>query len=533
MATKGSQIKFETANEELGKIPAGDLAITEQFITGDHWQNGNGWIGWVPESSSEEAQKQFMMVVRLFNAKNVCGGMVDRVRGATLGKEPDWEVVKKRDGTESEQTTNGKAKKPVEFQKIDIALLKWWNDKKVHSKLKEFISNKAAYGKAAIRIYIPSGYVQSNGSASVIRAKDLDEALSKIFIEVPRYDSFIDPIDIEFGQKYTVLKLAKASEDDPEKIEITYIDENGMTVVRQVSDVKDDTGTATNPLDLRGQPLTYVHGDYEDALISETVKAQQRAVNHAKTGENFALANINFPETTFINAALPTETVTGSNGKKVEVVKPMAQGMGRWRSLMGLVTQRFDGSEELAKPEVIYREGADPERFARVAENNTRDMHQEAGMLYIYLADSEYASGDARIEAMTDYLILLVDYKTVMDTTGEWLISTVLNFAYNLLQQPEKIDTFDVIFSSKLTIGRLSTDDKRTMMEEVAAGLRSKRNYMVTAEVSDDPDSELQVIKVDQPEIDPATGLPKGAGMPSGSTGADPATKPKSAGAGS
>ena len=245
--------------------------------------------------------------------------------------------------------------------------------------------------------------------------------------------------------------------------------------------------------------LVNVNGEYVDAIISPTVKQQQKAVNHAKTGENFALANINFPEVTFINADLPTEKTTDASGKTVEKVIPMSQGFGRWRSILGLAEQDITGGTKYSKPEVIYRDGADPEKFARVAQNNTHEMHQEAGMLYIYLADSEYASGESKIESMTDYLILLVDSKTLLDNTGSWLLTTVLRLAYNLTKQPEKLNSFDIIFSSNVTIGRVSNEDKKIMLEEVAKGLRSQRNYMIKAEVSDNPASELKVIAIDPP----------------------------------
>jgi hypothetical protein len=171
-----------------------------------------------------------------------------------------------------------------------------------------------------------------------------------------------------------------------------------------------------------------------------------------------------------------------------------------WRNLIGRLTYDATGNERLATPDVKFRDNADPEKFAKVADNNTRDMHQEAGMLYIYLADSEYASGNARVEAMTDYLILLIDAKTMIDNIGVWLLTSVLRLAYNFAGKPEAdLEDFKVIFSSKITLGRVSNEDKAQMLEEVNAGLRAKRNYMVAAEVTDDPTSELAVIATDGP----------------------------------
>jgi len=513
MPVKGEKISWQDVKAILGSIPSEELLETERFVKGDHWQQGKGWTGWYPESGSADAMAQFRLVEKLFNPKNVCGGMVKRVRGAVLGKEPDWEIVPKdREKNPLPVATNGNGNpapktKDKKFEALDKSLVRWWTEKKVHQKLKDFVSNRSAYGKAGIRIYIPSGYVKPDPQGRLtLTVKDIDDALSKIYVEVPHWGSVVDAPDLEFGQNFTVIENAKNKPEDPSSYEVCYLDENGLTWIRQLKEA--GTGQTSNAdgmsdvkrsIDLRGNLLTYVAGHYTDAMISPTVKAQQKSVNHAKTGENFALANINFPETTFINANIPTEKKT-IDGKLVEVPLPMAAGAGRWRNLVGRVIQNWQGGEEIVKPDVKWRDGADPDKFAKVADNNTRDMHQEAGMLYIYLADSEYASGNSKVESMTDYLILLVDEKTGMDTAGVWLLTTVLRLAMNLSNAgPDEMEGFEVIFSTKLTIGRVSSQDKTLFLDEVAKGLRSKRNYMVVAEVTDDPDSELAVIATDTP----------------------------------
>lgn len=516
MPVKGKTITWQEIKEILGSIPSAELGSTEKFVNGDHWQDGSGWTGWKPESGSTDAMNQYRMVQEMFNPKNVCGGMVKRVRGAVLGKEPDWEIVdKNRQKDPLPVAGNGqpqKKQKDEKFRKLDASLLRWWTSKKVHQKLKDFIDNRSSYGKAGMRIYIPSGHITKDTDGRfTLTVTDIDDALSKIYVDVPHWSAITDAPDVEFGEQFVVTKNQKNKDTDPDVYEVNYLDEDGTTALRQLkepgSQVQPQESATTNSdgfaditrtIDLKGNLLTYVTGEYTDAKISPTVKAQQKSVNHAKTGENFALANINFPETTFINANIPTESKT-INGVKTEVPIAMPSGAGRWRNLIGRVITNWQGGEEIVKPDVKWRDNADPEKFAKVADNNTRDMHQEAGMLYIYLADSEYASGDARVESMTDYVILLVDEKTVMDTLGVWLLTTVLRFAMSLSGAKADLEAFDVIFSSKLTIGRVSAEDKKLFLDEVTKGLRSKRNYMVVAEVTDDPESELAVIATDTP----------------------------------
>ena len=90
MPVKGAEISFEDIGKLLGTIPMDELKISEKFLDGDHWQDGDGWIGWTPELDSPTATKDYQMIEKGFTPKNVIKGMVWRLRGAVLGKEPDW-----------------------------------------------------------------------------------------------------------------------------------------------------------------------------------------------------------------------------------------------------------------------------------------------------------------------------------------------------------------------------------------------------------------------------------------------------------
>ncbi len=451
--------------------------------------------------------------------------MVNRVKGAVLGKEPDWQIVPAEELAAGRtipppmprlpQIPNADGMmppppKPVErtpaqkeWDAVDQELTDWWVDKRVHNVLKTFVRNYASYGKASIQIYVPKGYLKTgtDGKPELnVTKSNLDEVLSRIYIDAPGYANVINAKDEDFGEDYVVLTFPSENPDDlrDKPYQVEYVDEEEKTHIRKVKQGSvDDEEIA---VDLGGNLLTYVAGEFCDALISQPVKQQQRQLNHAKTMEGYAIANINFPETVFINAAMETETGRDPSGNTVKVVKPFFRGLGTFLNLIGVSSFKGDGSEVISTPDVKYKETADPEKFAKVADNNTRDMHQEASMLYVLLANSPYPSGDSRVEAMTDYLILLVDYKTLIDTVGVWLLQTVLRLAFNFTGQTEKNDAFAVLFSAKLTIGRISPDDKKIMLEEVAQKLRSQRNYMVTAEISDDPTMEWEAI-ASEPEL--------------------------------
>lgn len=511
MPVEGATIKFEDIEKKFSVIPVKELDVTKAFLAGDHWQGGDGWIGWKPELKTGSSEKDWRLIEEGFTPKNVIKGMTKRLRGAVLGKEPDWEIVPadREERVASAEPTELTSEEK-QWKDIDEILTLWWAEKDAHKAMKDFIENYAAYGKASIQIYIPKGYLKAGAdgkrSLNVTDAKDLAQVLSRIYVHVPESKSVLNVKDPDYGEDYVILRLAKKEASDEDKFQIEYLDENGRTKLRHVTQSKTSSATVSEEIDvdLGGNLMTCVKGNFDDAMISLPVKAQQRQLNHAKTMEGYALANINFPETTFINADLPIDEGVGPDGKAVKTLRPLWRGVGVFLDLVGLPIQKADGSEGLTTPEVIYKQPADPEKFAKVAENNTRDMHQEAGMVYILLSSSPYPSGESRIESMTDYLILLVDYKTLADNVGHWLLTTVLRLAFNFTGETDKNDKFKVIFSTKPTIGRVSTEDKKIMLQEVQARLRSKRNYMITTEVTDDPTLELGIISQEPlPEPDP------------------------------
>lgn len=497
LVEKGLSLTYDDCETEFSAIMkyVRSMKETELYIEGDHWQSKDGWIGWRPESNSKSAMNKWTFIEQAFTWKNVIGGMVKRLKGAIAGQQPDFAIVPK----DKETTTDAEM---ALYKQMDAALNDWFTQKDVHEQIKKFVHNRTAHGKGCLRIHIPIGLLEKDGDGILnVPAKDFRSALDYIYVTAHDYDKFTDGKDVNFGEKYTIVRLAgnvnpsdlnNATNMGRYAYEISFVDKKKRTVVRTV---KQDTKEA-KPfiLDLGGQPLCLVKGDYTEAIISKSIKSMQRRVNCAKTNEGLAGDNINFPETTIIDGELPTEAVLQPSGKyKEQEVLP--SGMGIWRKITSRLIQDADGGDRAVQAQIHERKQESPEHFARIASNNTRDMHQEAGMLYIYLADSEYASGDAKIEAMADYLILLVDSKTELDVVGTWVLNTVTRLAMRFANEEKLKEKFAATYSTKLTLGKLTVEERTLMLEEVKLLLRSPRSYQVVAGVSDDPEMETKTIE--------------------------------------
>lgn len=481
---KGLELTYNSCQTEFTNVPTASIAETELFIQGEHWMNQAGWIGWKPESASKSAVSTMLFIEQAFTPKNVIGGVINRLKGAVAGQQPDFAIVpKEKDLPDAEREV---------YKTMDSQLNDWFTRKDVHEEIKKFVHNRKAHGKASLRIHVPIGLLQKDGDTWKVPAKDFASALDYIYVTAHDADKCVDGKDVRFGEKYAIVKLeGNINPSDSEKVkayqfEVSFVNKEKKTVVRTINQDESDKQIV---LDLGGNPLVMVKGDYKDAMISKPIKAMQKRVNCAKTNEGLAGDNINFPETTFIDVELPTEAVLQPNGKYKEQVA-VKSGMGVFRSFLSRIIQDAEGGDRAVQGQMITRAQADPAHFAKIADNNTRDIHQSLGMLYIYLADSEYASGDAKIEAMADYLILLIDSKTELDVVGSWIGNTVTRLAMRFSGDEQLKDKFTFTYSSKLTLGKLTVEERKLMLDEVKMLLRSRRSYQVNGTISDDPDKE-------------------------------------------
>lgn len=456
-----------------------DVLANEDFMSGNHFKDGAYWIGYRPPSSlpPEDAANSWNTIVRNFAAENVVGAMVARLTGAIIGKSPDFSVTS--EGSE-------------DFRQLNEDLLnRWWERAEVHEALKTFVRNKAVHGPAALRIYIPAAHLNESGQLAVT---DVARILSAIKVEVVSHGCFIKGTDSALGNPFTAVKIERT--DNKTDIELSYLTRDGNTVIKILSENEPEPKAIER--DISGLLLHFIQGSHETRLITPTIVSCQKSLNHALTGQNLALANINFPEMTFFNAQEFKAETKDSSGKVVKKVVPPKSGPGVYRFIKGLLQESQSGSS-YTTPQVHVREGADPQKFEASADSFKHRMYSEAGMLYLYLADSEYASGNSKIESMTDYLILLTDHKTAIDQVGTWLIRTVTTLVAGFANLSTE---FDAMFATRITIGRVTPEEKSVMLEEVRAGLRSQRSYMIEAAGFDDPDAERAAMEDEPPLVD-------------------------------
>lgn len=517
---KGATITYEEITRHFAKIPLPELIENDDFANDRHWQHGKYWIGWrpVPDEKgrySDAALKQWGYVCTSFTQKNIIGSNLSRLEGIILGNEPDFDIVaKSASPLEDETAEAARQKTPDEkfFDEIDEKTVEWWTQNEVHQTLKNLLRARAQCGKTAILTYVPGGFLEEKTiEVEVDGVKQqkkifgfaeenltVEQVLTRIKVDVIHFSNVIDVKDIEFGTTFTIVRLESSKEFGTEtmidKFGVFYVDTDNQSYFRIVTS---NGGDENISCDLGGNNLCLTFGEYSKSLITTSVKTLQKGVNHAETGSNYALANINYPETTFINA-MPIEAKDVNGNPTGKQVQPK-QGLGIFRYLMGVITETING-QQIATPSIHERDGADPEKFSKESEKKARDIDMLMGFGYKHLADSEYASGDSKAKSMDDLDILTADYETTMNTIGTKVIENVIRLAFFFTGKKEKNKDFDVLFRVNMSQGKPTIEEKRVGMEECDRGLRSDENYMLKFKVSDNPKTEKKRIAAQPPK---------------------------------
>src|SRR5687768_12346561 len=95
--------KVETINGRSTKRRSEGAIANTLFYDGDHWQNGNGWIGAKP-LVTHGLNQTLLQIKEAFVSENVIAEVVDRHIGGILGREPLWGFIPQRTVSQSAQS---------------------------------------------------------------------------------------------------------------------------------------------------------------------------------------------------------------------------------------------------------------------------------------------------------------------------------------------------------------------------------------------------------------------------------------------
>jgi hypothetical protein len=462
--------------------PSGSVA-NSLFDSGDHYQNGKGYIGAKPLLGDDGYSQILLQIKEGFVSENVIKEIIDRHIAGLLGREPLWGFLPSDVPSPQVETRRKLFSKlfnivrnvisPVagddkSAQDADDALTIWWNNRKVRKTLKQVVRTALLEERATIRFFFPEGLTNDQGQVAV--QSDLISALTIPQIEVLTSDKAGIFVDAGTQQEFGV--YIYKTEDNKDAAWLTYVDK-GQTILRIMVEDKPDQNFS---YDLGGRLLMY---ELErDALITEQIRSLQKSLNLART---MMVRNVNLAgslERTIMNAEKPENWLAGP---------------GKIMGLTGLIIRNDNGEViNRANPSISFHEPTSTKTFTETRDDLYAAMLGGCQQRYALISGDATASGKSRIEARSEFETSLKDSKDGLDDLGRWLLETQLRIGATLSARGEFLE-LRADFNAVIETGEITPEERDANRNDVKAGLMSKETAMSRNGV-DDTDAELERI---------------------------------------
>lgn len=486
------ELDAKTAKELLD-VTKQDLGIDFETFNklqkGDHWRNGEGWVGPKPDPSGSESANVMTRIKRQFVSKNVVNEVLNRHESGIFGKQPKINLSPSEPTKETDSLDETQIE---EIKALEADIMEWFRNRKVIEKLREGVRHTLYGKKATFRFYIPKAFLGEDSRLGDI--EEFADALDKIHLDVYNIE---DATVVEEPDTLRQVGIfVTKDEDDNEVVEITFVaDEEsgegaGSTFVKTFSD-GDEGGGETEPLPLHGNILMYQVE--RTPIISNQVRQQQDLLNKSLTMWSANMDWSGFVERIVLNGMPPGKWGYDATEQKweYEQIGDMKSGPATTNFISGV--PQFDDQGRIAgmsTPSVQFRDPIEPDTFKTTTESAYRSILEEAHQVHILLSSQAEASGISRREARQDYEEDLKTSKGSMDLAGKWIVETLIYLGQFLAGTEEDEPKYKVEFSSNINVGPISQEDSEMILTQVEKGLKSKETAMSELGI-DDVEAEL------------------------------------------
>lgn len=460
------------------------------FYKGDHWQNGDGWMGPIPASTDPTHQDLKQEIAKAFNSKNVIKKVVNRLLDAALGRESMFAFTTKREVTEEKPLTADEQKRLGEINDLYTA---WWDNRNVKKKLREAFTGAKLGERVCLRLYVPRGLLVEGR----VPPGNLEECLDKIFVQVTTHGQAGVFTDDDTQMECAVYHEMK---DGKPRTELVFVD-GDTTYIRTVDDenaVVDEAvpmDVSTQPKDLYplklGKRLTIREIDSEP-LVSQQVRENQMAINLAKTMQNRNVVTGGFLERIILDAMPPGQWIDDPKnpGKQIYEVGPFQVGSGTTNFYMAAEYRDDEGKPHFGNPSVYFRDPVPPDTFIASKRDCYQDILEEVGQHDELISGDATASGESRKQARAIFKSFADGLKSDVDPVGRWLMETPVLMAAMFAGRADILKDLRANFDCIVDTGPRTSDEMREDREAVKAGLMSQVTAMGRNGI-EDPAAEL------------------------------------------
>lgn len=443
-----------------------------RLYEGDHWQEGRAWTGNLPPPGSKTYDARLSDLKRSLVSSNAIREVVGRHANALLYREPAWQPP------EALRPADPEAPKDPLYE----ALLRWWDREQGRDKLARAAAHLLLTGRGHLRLYVPARYRQRiesrEGETFVIPPDPPETQLERIRLEAPSPEQAIYFKNEDEGEEWGYYVWTRQAQMQQEQWaeKVTLMDDGRMLL--ETGPRLGSTETAT--LNLGGR-LTHYQME-RDPLITPQVRQKQSAIDNALTQVHINNRYAGFPAFVATNANLEASALEIGAGKLISLVGfPLTNDSGDVVGYSAATIQRF--------------EPVDPAPILASADAYRREILAEVSQLHTLITGDATASGESRVQALTDFVMSLAPTKAQLERAGLWLIETVLAYAFALARQP--LPEGRASFECRVFMGDTPATKQEQAIALYNAGLVSRESAMQMAGV-EDPDQEAQLIEAER-----------------------------------
>lgn len=464
------------------------------YFKGDHWEDGKGWIGPRPPQDDENYTSILEQIEAAFVSKNVVAEIVRRHRDGVIGHEPIWSLTVRRPLAEGKSPTK---KEQDLIDEAEALLTSWWDARKPHKILKRMVAKLLWARRGSLRLFVPTGKRkkqegQGGKVEAIVPKGSPDEVIQRIYLVDPEPEQAGVLVDTDTMEEVGVWSWKDSK--GKAKVELSYTDEAGQTVVRVLSE---DGSEESEALALGGR-LTIFEVE-RDPVVTKQVIQNQRLVNQAMT---MLPRNVNlggFLERVIFNAQMPgyeVDDADAPNGKRF-VPLPYKLGAGTTNVLKGIEIKDEDGTKRIASPSIQYKDPVPVTTFKDTKQIGYENILEETDQIHVLVAGDATASGESRKQARAGFESSLLDTKPEVDGAVRWLLETVLALAAAFSGQPGRYASLRAVAQCRIDAGPRTADEDRQVGESYDRGLLSRATAMSRIGV-EDVDAESAAIDAER-----------------------------------
>ncbi len=508
---------YDNLNKEL-ELTETELKTAEALLKAyndDFWQAGAGSL--LPPASGANATHITAMFAKRFVFRNVIKECTGRVAGAFFGKAPNWKFrVGNKDVM---RPKNNKGEVDASVKEIDDALADLWTRQNLADVMSKAFESRLAFGRGGIRVFLPTKFKKAN-TVKRTSEPDIEEiedtaAPQVLFPDIP---SAIRAMRVEFvsprqgrllddeGEQFSIVAYAQRKDwqtkDSEGVLEFSFVDNQGMTFLGTLKERGGESslaalGESGNLSD--GMPLDEctTYNEFKGTpYITHGLYRNNQLLNLALTCAGFSLVDNGFGEMVLTNVDLETEKVPGPDGELVDVPKRIKRGGAVSNNFIGVETvDEATGSIQRATPGVTFRDPTPITAFKDGKDMAYAACLEEAGQLYALISGDATASGESRIQALADFILKIMKFKSEVDEQGSWLMTLIMLFGATLAGKKAPADR--IMFDCRVHVANVSSSERDIIMKMRKDGVISRETERVLLGV-DDPALEATLVLQEQ-----------------------------------